>query len=78
LAPGGGQPVGRVEWPPLTWLSPPHVDAWQPRLGPHRLKPWAADPWAHSAWGHAHLVHMSNAPVVIMILTFCQLHFVIH
>jgi hypothetical protein len=27
---------------PLTWVSPPHVDAWQPRLMPNRLKPWPA------------------------------------
>jgi hypothetical protein len=32
----GGQATwlaGRVEQPPLTWASPPRVDAWQPKLG---------------------------------------------
>jgi hypothetical protein len=49
LAPGGGRaakPRGRpVGWSGLHRHSPltqacPHVDAWQPRLGPNRLKPW--------------------------------------
>jgi hypothetical protein len=36
-------------------------------------------PWAHLAWGLAHLIHVSNTPpVVMLILTFGQLHFVIH
>jgi hypothetical protein len=55
-------PAGWVERPPLTWAFPPHVDAWQPRLGPNRLKPRPAGPFAHSAWGLAHLVHVSNTP----------------
>jgi hypothetical protein len=32
----------RVERPPLTRASPPHVDAWQPSVTPNCLKLWLA------------------------------------
>jgi hypothetical protein len=72
LVPGGGRAAKPRGWPagwsnlhplsPPTRARPPHVDAWQSRLGPNRLKPWPTGLWAHSAWDLAHLVHVSNTP----------------
>jgi hypothetical protein len=89
LALGGGRaakPSGRpTGWSglhqlsPLTRPSPPHVDAWQPTLGPNRLKPWSAGwPLDPLGLGSGPLgPHVKYTPVVMMILIFCQLHFVI-
>jgi hypothetical protein len=39
---------------------------------------WSAGPYAHLAWGLAPLgPRVKYTPVVLMILTFCQLHIVI-
>jgi hypothetical protein len=81
LALGGGW----VEWPPPTQASP-HVDAWQPRLGLNYLKPWPASqgvgptcrPLGLRGMGSGPLdPRVKYNPVVMMILTFGQLHFVI-
>jgi hypothetical protein len=78
--------AGRVERPPPTRASPPHVDAWEPRLGPNRLKPRptcqgfgpAGRPLGPLGMGSSPLgPHVKYTPVVMMILTFGQLHFVI-
>jgi hypothetical protein len=78
----GGQakwPAGQVLWPPLTRPSPPRVDTWQPRLGPTHLKPWPVGrPLDRQGLGSGPLgPHVQYTPVVMMILTFGQLHFVI-
>jgi hypothetical protein len=89
MVPGGGMPTGwsglhRLS--PLTRASPPHVDAWQPRLGSNRLKPWSADqgvgpvgrPLCPLGLGSCPLgPHVKYTPVVMMILTFDKLHFTI-
>jgi hypothetical protein len=78
----GGQaiwPARWVEWPPLTGPPPPHVDAWQPRLRPNRLKPWPAG-WSLGPLGLGSGPLgpcVKHTPVVMMVLTFGQLHFVI-
>jgi hypothetical protein len=79
--PGGGRPT---EWSGLHRLSPPtraspHVDAWQPRLRPNRLKPWLAGrPLGPLGLGSGLLgPRVKYTPVVMMILIFGQLHFVI-
>jgi hypothetical protein len=83
LAPGGGRAAKRrgrsAVWSglhrlsPLTQASPTRVDAWQPRLGPNRLEPWPV------GLGSGPLgPRVKYTPVVMMILTFGQLHFVIH
>jgi hypothetical protein len=85
----GGQATwlaGRVERPPLTWASPPRVDVWQPRLGRNRLKPWPASQGVGSAglpldplslWSGPLGPYVKYTSVVMMILTFGELHFVI-
>jgi hypothetical protein len=79
-------PAGWVEHPPPTWASPPHVDTWQPRRRSNRLKPWPAGqgvgpvgrPLDPLGLGSGPLgPHVKYTPVVMMILTFGQLHFVI-
>jgi hypothetical protein len=79
-------PASRVEQPPLTRASPPRVDAWQPRLEPNRLKPWPASQGVGSTGRLMEPLSLGSGPlgprvkynpVVMMILTFCQLHFVI-
>jgi hypothetical protein len=79
-------PTSGVERPPLTRASPPCVDAWQPRLGPNCLKPWpvgkgvgpASLPLGPLGLGSGPLgPHVKYNPMVMMILTFGQLHFVI-
>jgi hypothetical protein len=89
LAPGGGQPAGwsSLQWlSPSTWASPPRVDMWQPRLVPKRHKPWpagqlvglASRPLGPLGLGSGRLgPHVKYTPMVIMILTFGQLHFLI-
>jgi hypothetical protein len=89
LAPGGGrsakprgQPAGWSglhQLSPSTRASPSHVDAWQPKLGPNHLKPWPASrPLSPLGLGSGPLgPHVKYTPVVMMILTFGQLHFVI-
>jgi hypothetical protein len=78
----GGQatwPADQVDRPPPTRPSPPRVDAWQPRLGPNRLKPWPADegvgpacrPLDPLSLGSGRLGPRVNYTlVVMMILTF--------
>jgi hypothetical protein len=88
LAPGGGWPVNPRGWPAgwsgLHRLSPPtraspRVDTWQPRLGPNRLKPWpagqAVGPEGRPLCPLGPCVKYT--PVVMMILSFGQLHFII-
>jgi hypothetical protein len=72
-------PVGLVERPPLTRASPRHVDAWQLRLGPNCLKPWpTGQPLGPLGIGSGPLgPHVKYTPVVMMVLTFGQHHFVI-
>jgi hypothetical protein len=76
----------RVERAPPTRPSPPRVDAWQLRLGPNCLKPWPASQGVGLAgWPLGPLdlgsdplgPRVKYTPVVMMILTFGQLHFVI-
>jgi hypothetical protein len=71
---------------PPTRTSPPHVDARQPRLRPDYHKPGPADqgvrpadrPLGQLDLGSGPLgPHVNYTPVVMMILTFGQLHFVI-
>jgi hypothetical protein len=70
-------PVGRVEWLPPTRAFPPRVDVWQPSLGPNRLKLWPAGR-PLGAFGLVRTWSMCQIHyVVMMILTFGQLHFVI-
>jgi hypothetical protein len=75
-----------VEWPPPTRVSPPHVDAWQPRLESNRLKPSPTGqgvgpvgrPSGPLGLGSGPIgPRVKYTPVVMMILTFGQLHFVI-
>jgi hypothetical protein len=68
-----------MERPPLTQPSPPRVDAWKPRLGPSLLKPWPAGrPLGPLGLGSGPLgPRVKYTLVVMMILTFGQLHFVI-
>jgi hypothetical protein len=85
----GGQamwPARQVERSPLTQPSPPHVDAWQLRLRLNRLKPWqtghgvgpAGRPLGPVGLGSGPLgPHVKYTPIVMMILTISQLHFVI-
>jgi hypothetical protein len=85
----GGQatwPAGQVERPALTRASPPRVDAWQPRLGPNRLKPWPAGhgvgptgrPLGSLGLGSDPLgPRVKYTPVVMLILIFGQIHFII-
>jgi hypothetical protein len=93
LAPGGGRaakphgrPVGWVEWPPPTRASPPRIDAWQRRLGLNCLKPWPTDQGFGLSGRHLGPLglgfgplgpRVKYTPMVMMILTFGQLHFVI-
>jgi hypothetical protein len=89
LASSGGWPskrCGRVERPPPTQASPPRVDVWQPRLRLNHLKPWLASqgvgpagrPICPLGLGSDPLgPRVKYTPVVLMILTFGQLHFVI-
>jgi hypothetical protein len=96
LAPGGdwpAKPCGRpARWSGLHWLSPliqaspPHVNMWQLRLGPNRLKTLPAGqgvgptdrPLCPLGLGSGPLGRrVKYTPVVMMILTFGQLHFVI-
>jgi hypothetical protein len=81
-----GRSVGRVEWPPPTRASPPHIDAWQRRLGLNRLKPWPTDQGFGLSGRHLGPLNLGfgplgprvkYTPMVMMILTFGQLHFVI-
>jgi hypothetical protein len=89
LVPGGGRaakPRGMfARWSRLHRLSPPtrasvpHVDVWQPRIGPNRLKSW---PTGRSlgllGLGSGPIgPRVKYTPVVMIILTFGQLHFVI-
>jgi hypothetical protein len=89
LVPGGSR---LAEWSglhwlsPLTWPSPPLVDAWQLRFRPNRIKPGptgqgvgpADQPLGPLGLGSGPLgPHVKYTTVVIMILTFGQLHFVI-
>jgi hypothetical protein len=76
----------RVERTPLTRPYHPHVDVWQPRLGLNCLKPWPVGegvgpidwPLGPLGLGSGLLgPHVKYTPVVMMILTFGQLHFVI-
>jgi hypothetical protein len=71
--------AGRVEQPPPTWASPLRGDTWQPSLGPNRLKLWSAGrPLGPLGLGSGPLgPRVKYTPVVMMILTFGQLHFVI-
>jgi hypothetical protein len=70
--------VGRLEWPPPTQPSLSRVDGWQPRLGLNRLKTLAGWPLGPLSLGSGPLgPRVKYTPVVMMILTFCQLHFVI-
>jgi hypothetical protein len=78
--------AGRVEWPPLTRASPPRIDAWQRRLGLNRLKPWPTDQGFGLSGRHLGPLglgfdplgpRVKYTPVVMMILTFGQLHFVV-
>jgi hypothetical protein len=90
LGPGGGRPAG---WSGLHGLSPPTqasspcVDAWQPRLGPKCLKPWLTGQGVGLTGWPLGPLSLGSGPlgpcvkytsVVMMILTFGQLHFVIH
>jgi hypothetical protein len=73
-------PTDRVERPPPTRPSPPCVDMWKPRLRPNRLKTWLARrpaprPIRPGVWPLG--PHVKYTPMVMMILTFGQLHFVI-
>jgi hypothetical protein len=89
LVPGGGRaakPRGwLVGWSGLHWLSPlsraspPRVDAWQLMVGSNRPKPYAVGgPLGQLGLGSGPLVpRVKYTPVVMMILTFGQLHFVI-
>jgi hypothetical protein len=89
LVPGGGQlakPCGRPSgWSglhrlsPPTQASPPRVDVWQPGIDLNRLKPWPAGrPLVPLGLGSSPLgPHVKYTPMVMMIFTFCQLHFVI-
>jgi hypothetical protein len=79
-------PAGRVERPPPTRASPHCVDTWQPRLGLNHLKPWPASqgdgpadqPLCSLSLGSSPLgPRVKYTTMVIMILTFGQLHFVI-
>jgi hypothetical protein len=89
LALGGGRSVrwsGLHRLSPPTQASPPHVDTWKPRLVPNHLKPWSVGQGVGPA---GRLLcplnlasgppgpHVKYTPVVMMILTFGQLHFVI-
>jgi hypothetical protein len=88
LGPGGGRaakPRGLHQLSPPTRVSP-HVDARQPRLGLNHLKPWlAGQGFGPVGWLVGPLGLGSRplgpcvkyTPVVMMILTFGQLHFVI-
>jgi hypothetical protein len=71
---------------PLTRPSPPRVDVWQPRLGPNRLKPWPAGQGVGPASQCLGPLNPESGPLgprvkytpmVMMILTFGQLHFII-
>jgi hypothetical protein len=72
-------PAGRVDQPPPTRPSPPCVYAWQPRLGPNRLKPSPAGrPLGPLSLGFGPLgPRIKYTPMVMMILILGQLHFVI-
>jgi hypothetical protein len=79
-------PASRVERPPLPRGSPPRVDGWQPRLRQNHLKPELADqgvglasqPLGPLGLGSGSLgPHVKYTPMVMLILTFGQLHFVI-
>jgi hypothetical protein len=79
------------EWNGLHQLSPPtrpspRVGVWQLRLGPNRLKPWPVGQGVGPARQPLGALSLGSGPldprvkythVVIMILTFSQLHFVI-
>jgi hypothetical protein len=71
--------TGQVERPPPTRASPPRVDAWQRRLGTNRLKQYPAGrPLGPLSLGSGPLgPRVKYPPMVMMILTFGQLHFVI-
>jgi hypothetical protein len=78
--------AGQVEGPSPTRASPPHVDGWQPSLGPNYLKHWpgsqgvapVGQPLGPLSLGSGPLgPRVKYTPVVMMILIFGQLHFVI-
>jgi hypothetical protein len=89
LALGGGRaakPRGRLaRWSGLhqlsspTRASPPRVDAWQTRLKPNRLKPRPVGrPMGPLGMGSGPLgPRVKYTSVVMVILTFGELHFVI-
>jgi hypothetical protein len=70
-------PVGWVERPPPTQASPCRVDVWQSRLGLNRFKPWPdSRPLSSLGLGSSPLgPHVKYITVVMIILTFGQLHF---
>jgi hypothetical protein len=77
---------GGVKLSPPTRASPPRVDVWQPRLRPNGLKPWSAGQGIVQAVQPLCLLGLGSGPlgpcveytpVVMVILTFGQLHFVI-
>jgi hypothetical protein len=81
---GGWSGLHRLS--PLTRASTPHVDVWQLRLRLNCLKPWPASqrvgsvsrPLGPLGLGSSPLgPRVKYTPVVMMILTFGQLHFVI-
>jgi hypothetical protein len=66
--------------------SPPHVNTWQPRLGPNRLKPWPVGQGVGSTGQPLGPLGLASGPLgprvkytpmMMMILAFGQLHFVI-
>jgi hypothetical protein len=76
----------RSVWRQVVADRPSHIDVWQPRLGPNHLKPWLAGQGVGSASRPLSPLGLESGPldprvkyilVVMMILTFGQLHFVI-
>jgi hypothetical protein len=72
-------PVSRVERLPLPWTSLSRVDTCPQSRGPNQLKTWLAGrPLEPFGLGFGPLgPHVKYNSVVMMILTFGQLHFII-